>query len=211
MIQGKTTRYYDKRENLFKALCQSTLHKHFIKALYTSTLSKHFIQALYQGISKAIQKYPSRYYQGITTRYYEVLYTSTLSRYLQEHVTNTTYQTSLYKLICRGEVLRSITCYVLELLDRWTRVDAGWAGNKIKKSATTMNNHCLFHVLLRFCCLAHRKISITPLQKDPKQQELRIREGFFSGNVWSRTLCEGFFYGLVWIQDPMEASFDQGL
>ena len=87
-----------------QALYQSTLHKHFIQALYTSTLSKHFTQALYQStLSKHFIKVFLKHFrntcqgitkvlrQGITTRYYDIF-----------------VQPSY-----RGEVLRSITCFVL--------------------------------------------------------------------------------------------------
>ena len=82
--------------NVFLISLNSTLHKHFIKALYTSTLSKHFIKVLQSRLSR----YYNRVYQGITIACIKVFLTHFRS----------TYQTSLHKLICRGEVLRSITC-----------------------------------------------------------------------------------------------------
>ena len=66
-----------------------------------STLSKHFTQALYQS---TLSRYYNRVYQGITIACIKVFLTHFRS----------TYQTSLHKLICRGEVLRSITCVFLD-------------------------------------------------------------------------------------------------
>ena len=95
-----------------QALYPSTLHKHFIQALYTSTLSKHLTQALYPCTLHKHFIY-ALYTNTLSMHFTQALYQSTLHKHFikvfLKHFRNT-YQTSLYKLISRGEVLRSITC-----------------------------------------------------------------------------------------------------